>query len=86
LQRKLILALGTLVTLVMLAVGTYWLSTERASMSVALQAQATRMADLLSKTIAEPLWNLDAHAITTQIEAVMADPQVFAVPSSRTSC
>ena len=79
LQRKLVLALGTLVALVMLAVGAYWLATERASMSAGLQAQANRMTDLLSKTIAEPLWNLDTQAITTQIEAVMADPQVFAV-------
>ena len=79
LQRKLVLALGALVTLVMLAVGAYWLATERESMSAGLQAQANRMTDLLSKTVAEPLWNLDAPAITTQIEAVMADPQVFAV-------
>ena len=79
LQRKLVLALGTLVALVMLAVGAYWLTTERDSMSAGLQAQANRMADLLSKTVAEPLWNLDTQAITTQIEAVMADPQVFAV-------
>ena len=79
LQRKLVLALGTLVALVMLAVGAYWLATERASMSAGLKAQADRMANLLSKTVAEPLWNLDRQAITTQIEAVMADPQVFAV-------
>ena len=79
LQRKLVLALGTLVALVMLAVGAYWSATERERMSAGLQAQANRMTDLLSKTAAEPLWNLDRQAITTQIEAVMADPQVFAV-------
>jgi serine phosphatase RsbU (regulator of sigma subunit)/HAMP domain-containing protein len=77
LQRKLMLVLTLLVILIMAMAGGYWLNSQQQTASAELEARAEQMADLLGKTLGAPLWNLDQKAIYDQLDAVMADPNVF---------
>lgn len=79
LQRKLMLAITVLVTVVMGVVGIYWVNSQRQNASAELAARATQMAGLLGKTLAGPLWDIELRAIQEQLDAVMADPEVFSV-------
>ena len=73
------LALMILVTFVMSVVGFYWVNSEEHSASAELEARATQMANLLGKTLAGPLWNIDMKSIHGQLESIMAAPEVFSV-------
>jgi putative methionine-R-sulfoxide reductase with GAF domain len=79
LQRKLMLAITMIVTLVMIAFGFYLINTQRQTATTELEGRATRTVDLLAQTISLPLWNVDKVSIQAQIDAVMADPEVNAV-------
>ncbi|HUL01322.1 MAG TPA: ATP-binding protein [Nitrospirota bacterium] len=79
LAKKLMLALMILVTFVMSIVGFYWVNSEERSASTELETRATQMANLLGKTLAGPLWNIDMKSIQGQLESIMADPEVFSV-------
>ncbi|MBI5590956.1 MAG: PAS domain S-box protein [Deltaproteobacteria bacterium] len=79
LQRKLMLAFMVLVTVVMSAGGIYLLRNQQQSASAALEAHAVHMTQMLSKTLAVPLWNIDLKSIHDQLEMVMADPEIYSV-------
>jgi GAF domain-containing protein/HAMP domain-containing protein len=79
LQRKLLLAITAIVTLAIIGFGVYLINTQRQRATAELQARATRTVELLSETIALPLWNIDTGSMESQLDAVMVDPEVSAV-------
>ncbi len=85
LQRKLLLVVSVVVTLVMIAFGFYLIETQRQTTSTELEGRATRTANLLAQTTALPLWNIDPVSIEAQFKALMADPEVSSVNVYETS-
>jgi PAS domain S-box-containing protein len=83
LQRKLMLALMALVTVVIGTAGIYLLSTQQKAALAGLEARATHMTNLLSKSLAGPLWNIDMKSIQDQLEMVMMDPDIYSVTVSQ---
>lgn len=79
LQRKLMLVITIIVTLVMIIFGVLLFYTQRQTLTSELEARATRTVDLLAQNIALPLWNVDTGSEQAQVDAVMADPDVNAV-------
>ena len=79
LQRKLMLVVAIVVSLVMAAFGIYLITAQRQTLSAELEGRATRTANLLAQTAALPLWNIDTDGLQTQLNAVMADPEVNTV-------
>lgn len=77
LQRKLLLLVLVLVIPVMGGMSVYWGTTQRNAASTELRQRAGRMADLLSQSLAAPLWNLDENVLRAQLVAVLADPDLF---------
>jgi PAS domain S-box-containing protein len=68
-----------LVVLVAIVAGTsaYALvAHERQHRLVELEERATRIADLFSRSLAEPLWNIDLRAIDGQLAALAPSPEV----------
>jgi signal transduction histidine kinase/CheY-like chemotaxis protein len=76
LHVKLVLALAVLVALV--AAGGAWLAFEgeRERRLQELEGRASRIADLLSRSVAYPLWNVDRPAIDGQLAALAPNPEV----------
>jgi len=79
LQRKLLLVVTVVVTLLMIVFGFYLINIQHQNATAEIEGRATRMADLLAQTIALPLWNVDADSINAQFKAIMADPEVNSV-------
>jgi GAF domain-containing protein/HAMP domain-containing protein len=79
LQRKLLLAITTIVAIVLIGFGIILISTQRQRAAAELQDRATRTATLLSQTVALPFWNIDIGSIQSQLDAVKDDPEVNAV-------
>lgn len=79
LPRKLMVALMVLVSAVLGTAGIYLLDVQKQNASADLEAHAAQLTELLSKTLALPLWNIDSNSIQEQLEAVMTDPQVWSV-------
>src|SRR6185436_15415906 len=79
LQAKLMLALAFVVTTIVCPFGYYWFQSQQESLSIALESRAVHMVNLLSKTIARPMWNTDLEAIADQLDAVMTVPEIFSV-------
>lgn len=79
LQRKLLLAITSIVAIVVIGFGVYLIITQRQRATTELQDRATRTVNLLSQTVALPLWNIDNSSIKSQLDAVRADPAVSAV-------
>jgi GAF domain-containing protein/HAMP domain-containing protein len=78
-QRKLLLVVAGVVTLVMGAFGIYLVYNQGQIAATELEGRATRTATLLAQTTALSLWNLDSASIDAQINAVMADKEVQTV-------
>ena len=76
LHVKLVLALAVLVALV--AAGAAWMAfeRERERRLQELEGRATRIADLFSRSVAYPLWNVDRQAIDGQLAALAPNPEV----------
>lgn len=79
LQRKLLLVTTTVMTLFMLGFGLYLVRTQTQADSAKLEERARRTVELLAETTALPLWNIDKNALEAQLNAVLADPEVYAV-------
>jgi len=79
LQIKLILVMSMVVALATIAFGFYLISTQRQSKTLELENRAARTVNLLAQTVALPLWNVDSDSMQSQIDAVMADPDVNAI-------
>jgi len=76
LHTKLMLALVVLVALVA-GTSTYFLiGHSRERRLVELEERATRIADLYSHSLAQPLWNVDRGAIDSQLAALAPNPEV----------
>jgi len=70
LQTKLMLAMAVMVALVT-ACGAYVLiERERDRLVLELEGRAARIADLYSRSLANPLWNFDRAAIDSQLAAL----------------
>ncbi len=78
-QTRLIAGIAVMASVLALAVGWYWSSSEERELSAALLQRQQRMADLVARSFAAPIWNLDSNAIENLLDAVMADPEVQAI-------
>ncbi|NCT84239.1 MAG: PAS domain S-box protein [Comamonadaceae bacterium] len=78
-QARLTAGIALVTSLLVLAVGWYWTSHEEAELMGALQQREARMAGLIERGFAGPIWNLDHVAIENLLDAVMADPEVRAI-------
>ena len=78
-QTRLIAGIGLVASVLVLALGWYWTVDEERELSRALVLREQRMADLVARSFAAPIWNLDATAIENLLDAVMADPEVHAI-------
>ncbi|RDJ99082.1 sensor histidine kinase [Paraburkholderia lacunae] len=76
LHTKLMLALVVLVALVVGTSSYSLVEHERERRLVELEERATRIADLYSRSLAQPLWNVDRGAIDSQLAALAPNPEV----------
>ncbi|CAE6871968.1 HAMP domain-containing protein [Paraburkholderia domus] len=76
LHTKLMLALVVLVAIVAGASAYILVEHERERRLIALEERATRIADLFSRSLAQPLWNIDRGAIDSQLAALAPNPEV----------
>jgi len=79
LQTRLSAGIALVASVIVLAVGWYWTAREKAELLDGLQERETRMASLIERGFAGPIWNLDHVAIENLLDAVMADPEVHAI-------
>ena len=79
LQTRLAAGIALVASLIVLAVGWYWTAREEADLLGHLRERETRMAGLIERGFAGPIWNLDHVAIENLLDAVMADPEVHAI-------
>ena len=78
-QARLTAGIALVASLLVLAVGWYWTSHEEAELMDGLRQREARMAGLIERGFAGPIWNLDHVAIENLLDAVMADPEVHAI-------
>ena len=76
LHTKLMLALAIVVALVALASAYVLIERERERRLLELEGRAARIAELFSRSVAYPLWNLDRAAIDSQLAALAPNPEV----------
>ena len=76
LHTKLVLALAILVALVAAGSAYVLIERERERRLVELEGRAARIADLFSRSLAYPLWNVDRAAIDGQLAALAPNPDV----------
>jgi hypothetical protein len=76
LHARLMLAMALLGTV--LAVGSSFLliERERERRALELEGRATRIAELFSHSLAQPLWNVDRKSIDNQLAALAPNPEV----------
>lgn len=78
-QARLTAGIALVASLLVLAVGWYWTTHEEADLMDGLRQREERMARLIERGFAGPIWNLDHVAIENLLDAVMADPEVHAI-------
>jgi PAS domain S-box-containing protein len=78
-QTRLTAGIALVASLLVLAVGWAWTSREQDELMQALRQREARMAGLIERGFAGPIWNLDHVAIENLLDAVMADPEVHAI-------
>jgi PAS domain S-box-containing protein len=78
-QTRLTAGIALVASLLVLAVGWYWTTHEEAELMASLRQREARMAGLIERGFAGPIWNLDHVAIENLLDAVMADPEVHAI-------
>lgn len=78
-QTRLMAGIALMASLLVLAVGWYWTEHEEGDLTEALRQRETRMAGLVARGFAGPIWNLDAAATENLLDAVMADPEVHSI-------
>jgi len=76
LHTKLMLALAILVALVASVSAYVLIDHERERRLVELEGRAVRIAELFSRSVAYPLWNLDRAEIDRQLAALAPNPEV----------
>jgi PAS domain S-box-containing protein len=83
LQRKLMLTLITLITVVMGTFGFYLINNQQQSASERLEAHAVHMTNMLSKNLSLPMWDMDLKSVEDQLEMVMMDTEIHSVTLSQ---
>lgn len=78
-QTRLTAGIALVASLLVVAVGWTWTVYEERELVAALQQREARMAGLIERGFAGPIWNLDHVAIENLLDAVMADPEVHAI-------
>jgi len=78
-QARLTAGIALVASLLVLAVGWTWTSYEEQELVKGLHQREMRMAGLIERGFAGPIWNLDHVAIENLLDAVMADPEVHAI-------
>src|SRR3954462_1223059 len=76
LHTKLMVALTVLVTLMTGGSAYFLIEREGDRRLLELEERATRVADLLSRSLAQPLWNVDIRAIDSQLAALAPNDEV----------
>ena len=76
LHTKLALALAILVALAAAGAAYVLIERERERRFLELEGRAARIADLFSRSVAYPLWNVDRAAIDGQLAALAPNPEV----------
>jgi signal transduction histidine kinase/DNA-binding response OmpR family regulator/HAMP domain-containing protein len=76
LHTRLVVALALLVALVVAAGSYVLIEGERERRLTELEGRASRIADLFSRSLAYPLWNVDRAAIESQLAALAPNPEV----------
>jgi len=76
LHTKLMVALTVLVTLMTGGSAYFLIEREGDRRLLELEERATRVADLLSRSLAQPLWNVDVKAIDSQLAALAPNVEV----------
>ena len=79
LQNKLTLSLAVLVMAIVACSAYFAIQRERGRDLLELEERATRLSELLSSSLAEPLWNVNVRAINDQLAALAADPEIAEV-------
>jgi PAS domain S-box-containing protein len=79
LHTKLMLALALLVALVAVGSAHFVIEYERERRLLELDARAARIAEVFSRVLAQPLWDLDRRTIESQIGARFPDPEVVEI-------
>ncbi|WP_457418697.1 ATP-binding protein [Roseateles sp. P5_E7] len=78
-QTRLTAGIALVASLLVLAVGLTWTAYEGDALMQGLRQREARMAGLIERGFAGPIWNLDHVAIENLLDAVMADPEVHAI-------
>ena len=78
-QARLTAGLALVASLLVLAVGWAWTAYEEDQLLQALRQREVRMAAVVERGFAGPIWNLDHVAIDNLLDAVMADPEVHGI-------
>ncbi|OWQ85237.1 hypothetical protein CDN99_22105 [Roseateles aquatilis] len=78
-QTRLVAALSLSATLLVGLIGLYWVDRHEQELNEALTERQQRMAQLVARGFAEPVWNLDSAALSELLDAVMADPEVQSI-------
>jgi len=76
LHTKLMVAVAILVALVVVGSAYVVIERERGHRLVELEDHATQFANLLSRSLAQPLWNVDVKAIDLQLAALFENDEV----------
>ena len=76
LHTKLMLALAILVALVAAVSAYVLIERERERRFLELEGRAARIAELFSRSVAYPLWNVDRAEIDSQLAALAPNPEV----------
>lgn len=78
-QTRLVAALSLSATVLVGLIGLYWVDRHERELNAALLERQERMAQLVARGFAEPVWNLDSAALSELLDAVMADPEVQSI-------
>jgi PAS domain S-box-containing protein len=78
-QARLTAGIAGVASVLVLLVGWAWTSHEEGELMQALHEREARMAGLMERGLAGPIWNLDHVAVDNLLDAVMADPEVHAI-------
>ncbi|ALT78539.1 ATP-binding protein [Paucibacter sp. KCTC 42545] len=82
LQARLMLGIAGVATALVAVVGWAWNHQVEQQLESALQARVDRSIQLVKSNLAAPLWNVDHDAVSHLLDAVMADPEVYAIELS----
>ncbi len=81
-QTRLIAGIALAASVLVVMIGWYWTAREERELSIALAQRADRMAQLVERSFASPVWNIDTLAVDTLLDAVMQDPEVHSIALS----